>query len=174
MISYIYVVARQKDLKVSVKEISDGALEITAARLGEKALHNTTVRKKPVPNDLIAAACKVRQQAYSRYSGFQVGAALRTAVGAIVTGCNVENASYGLTICAERSAVFSAIALGQQEFMELAIATPGGAMPCGACRQVLAEFAPELTIWLVNADQPEQVVETNLRDLLPGRFELQQ
>lgn len=124
------------------------------------------------PRDLIDAACQARQAAYARYSGFLVGAALRTASGLIFSGCNVENASYGLTICAERTAAFSAVAAGQREFSEMAIAVPGGAMPCGACRQVLAEFAPNLTIWVINADQPQEIVETNLRDLLPGRFEL--
>lgn len=124
------------------------------------------------PRDLIEAACQARQAAYAQYSGFLVGAALRTTSGTIFRGCNVENASYGLTICAERTAAFTAVAAGQREFVEMAIAVPGGAMPCGACRQVLAEFAPELTIWVVNADQPQEVVEANLRDLLPGRFEL--
>src|SRR5436305_1990648 len=92
---------------------------------------------------LIAAACDIRKQAHAPYSKFQVGAALLTASGKIITGCNVENASYGLTICAERSAVCSAIAAGQRQFVAMAVATPGGHSPCGACRQVLVEFAPD-------------------------------
>src|SRR5206468_4728052 len=94
---------------------------------------------------LIHAAIDVRQRAYAKYSQFAVGAAVLAGDGRVFTGCNVENSSYGLTICAERAAVFAAIAAGQQRFELLAVATTGGATPCGACRQVLAEFAPELT-----------------------------
>ena len=121
---------------------------------------------------LIQAALGVRQRAYAKYSNFLVGAALLTTDGQIFTGCNVENASYGLTICAERAAVFAAIAAGHQQFTQLAIATSGGAPPCGACRQVLAEFAPNLPILLVDVNQPGQIRESNLRDLLPGAFVL--
>jgi cytidine deaminase len=123
-----------------------------------------------VHDALVQAAMEVRQHAYARYSKFLVGAALLTADGQIFLGCNVENGSYGLTICAERAAVFAAIAAGQQKFDRLAIATTGGATPCGACRQVLAEFAPELPILLVDIDRPGSIVEVNLRDLLPGAF----
>jgi cytidine deaminase len=119
---------------------------------------------------IVQAALSVQQQAYARYSQFRVGAALLAADGQIFTGCNVENASYGLTICAERAAVFAAIAAGQQQFTLLAIATRGGATPCGACRQVLFEFAPNLPILLIDSDQPDRITEVNLRDLLPGAF----
>jgi len=119
---------------------------------------------------LIAAALEVRQRAYAKYSQFSVGAALLTADGRSFTGCNVENVSYGLTICAERSAVFAAVAAGQQRFELLAIASAGGVTPCGACRQVLAEFAPNLPILLIDADKPGQIVEASLKDLLPGAF----
>jgi cytidine deaminase len=122
---------------------------------------------------LIAAACEIRKQAHAPYSKFHVGAALLTASGKIVTGCNVENASYGLTICAERSAVCSAIAAGERQFVAMAVATPGGHSPCGACRQVLVEFAPDLPILLVDSDKPgaaDGVVETDMKTLLPGRF----
>lgn len=125
-----------------------------------------------VYRDLVQAALEVRQRAYAKYSNFLVGAALLAADGRIFTGCNVENCSYGLTICAERSAVFSAVAAGHQKFERLAIASTGGVTPCGACRQVLAEFAPDLPILLVNVDQPDAIVEANLRDLLPGAFQL--
>jgi cytidine deaminase len=121
---------------------------------------------------LIQAATDIRQRAYAKYSKFLVGAALLTADGKIFAGCNVENSSYGLTICAERVAVFSAVAAGQQRFELLAIATSGGATPCGACRQVLAEFGPELPILLIDVDRPGSIVEANLRDLLPGAFTL--
>src|SRR5688500_2323070 len=91
---------------------------------------------------LIQAALAARMHAYATYSVFAVGAAILAANGRTFTGCNVENASYGLSICAERSAVFAAVAAGQRQFELLAVASPGGATPCGACRQVLAEFAP--------------------------------
>lgn len=120
--------------------------------------------------ELVEAALAVRQRAFAPYSKFFVGAALRTHDGKLFVGCNVENASYGLTNCAERTAIFSAIAAGEQQFARLAIASPGGVSPCGACRQVVAEFAPQITILLVDAAQPDRVAEVNLADLLPGRF----
>jgi cytidine deaminase len=123
-----------------------------------------------VPSELVQAAIGVREKAYARYSNFLVGAAILAADGRIYTGCNVENASYGLTICAERAAVFNAVAAGQRQFELLAIATAGGASPCGACRQVLAEFAPELPILLVDVNRPKAVVEVSLKDLLPQGF----
>lgn len=127
-----------------------------------------------VPNrqEVIKAAIDVRQRAYAKYSNFLVGAAILGDDGRIYTGCNVENASYGLTICAERVAVFNAVAAGQRRFELLAIATAGGASPCGACRQVLAEFAPDLPVLLIDVDRPGAVVETNIRGLLPGAFAL--
>jgi cytidine deaminase len=120
--------------------------------------------------ELVYAALAAQQRAYARYSQFHVGAALLAAGGQIFTGCNVENASYGLTICAERTAVFTAVAAGQQQFLMLAIAARGGATPCGACRQVLVEFAPNLPILLINSDDPSRTVEVNLRELLPRAF----
>jgi cytidine deaminase len=121
---------------------------------------------------VVRAAVEARERAYAKYSKFQVGAAILAADGRIFTGCNVENASYGLTICAERAAVFAAVGAGQQRFELLAIATAGGATPCGACRQVLAEFSPELPILLIDVNQQTSIVEVNLRDLLPGVFRL--
>ena len=128
---------------------------------------------------LVQEACEIRKQAHAPYSKFQVGAALLTASGKIFTGCNVENASYGLTICAERAAVFAAVAAGEgkagatNNWAAMAVATPGGHSPCGACRQVLVEFAPDLPILLVDSDRPdspEGVRETDMATLLPGRF----
>jgi cytidine deaminase len=123
-------------------------------------------------DELIAAALDVRRRAYARYSGYLVGVALRGDSGSVYVGCNVENASYGLTQCAERAAVTAAVAAGEQKFTALALAVPAGGMPCGACRQVLAEFCPSLPILVIDADDSSQRVLTDLRDLLPGRFEL--
>ena len=121
---------------------------------------------------LLAAAIAVREQAYAPYSKFLVGAALLTEGGQIITGCNVENASFGMTICAERNAVFAAVAQGHRRFQAIALATVGGATPCGACRQVLAEFSEDLPILIVDVAQPHVVIETSLAVLLPGRFKL--
>lgn len=120
--------------------------------------------------ELVESALAARLRAFAPYSKFLVGAALRTPKGTMFVGCNVENASYGLTICAERTAMFSAVAAGEKQVARLAIASAGGVSPCGACRQVLAEFAPQLPILLIDANRPEQVAEVNLADLLPGRF----
>jgi cytidine deaminase len=124
----------------------------------------------PADRQLVQEALAARQRAHAPYSKFLVGAAVRTPAGKVYSGCNVENASYGLTNCAERTAVFAAVAAGDKEFARLAIASAGGVSPCGACRQVLAEFAPNLSILLVDADRPDEVAEVNLADLLPGRF----
>jgi cytidine deaminase len=97
---------------------------------------------------LIAAARQAREHSYSPYSGFRVGAALLTADGRVFTGTNVENASFGLSICAERAAVFKAVTAGVRDFSAIAIYADGEqpTPPCGACRQVLLEFAPQLTV----------------------------
>ncbi len=121
---------------------------------------------------LIAVAREAREDAYAPYSRFLVGAALLADTGQIVGGCNVENASYGLTICAERNAVFAAVAQGFQRFSAMALATAGGVTPCGACRQVLAEFCDDLPILIVDVDKPGCVTETSLTVLFPGRFRL--
>ena len=118
---------------------------------------------------LINAAIQARARAYAPYSHFAVGAALLTRSGEIITGCNVENASYGLTICAERSAVFSALGQGHRAFEVIAISLEGASSPCGACRQVLAEFAPNLRV-LMTDPTGTQIRETTLDKLLPERF----
>jgi cytidine deaminase len=120
--------------------------------------------------ELIAAAFEAQQRAYCPYSNFPVGAALRTAGGKIYHGVNVENASYGLTICAERVAVVAAVAAGNREFTAIAVASPGGASPCGACRQFLAEFSPSLPVLTVDSLDPTKIRETTLGVLLPSRF----
>ena len=125
-----------------------------------------------LPDDLLQAALEVRLQAYAPFSGFLVGAALQTGSGKIFSGCNVENRSYGLTNCAERVALGSAVSAGCRDFETLAIATAGGVLPCGACRQVLVEFCNQLDVFLVdvekNPDQPGYVQRYELSDLLPG------
>ncbi|MCX7408218.1 MAG: cytidine deaminase [Planctomycetales bacterium] len=125
-----------------------------------------------IRQQLLAQTVAVREQAYAPYSKFLVGAALLTEDDQIVTGCNVENASFGMTICAERNAVFAAVAQGHRRFQAIALATVGGATPCGACRQVLAEFCDDLPILIVDVAQPHVVIETSLAVLLPGRFKL--
>ena len=118
-------------------------------------------------NELIDAASAARLLAYAPYSGFQVGAALITKAGKIYTGCNVENVSLGLTICAERSAIATAIAQGSKDFAAIAVVTSGKkpAIPCGACRQVLAEF--NLSIKVITATVDGKVREFDLAELLP-------
>ncbi|KAB2647460.1 MAG: cytidine deaminase [Verrucomicrobia bacterium] len=116
---------------------------------------------------LLDAARLAREQAYAPYSRFAVGAALRTKSGRIFTGCNVENLSFGLTICAERSAVFSAVAAGERDFTALAVVADSRqpVTPCGACRQVLAEFAPALPV--CSANLQGAVFESSIAELLP-------
>ncbi len=127
------------------------------------------------PIELINAAAAVRVRAYAPYSQFLVGAAVRAGDGALFAGCNVENASYGLTICAERNAIFQMVAAGRRKASEIALTTRGGHAPCGACRQVLSEFSDDLTVWLVDVDaagKPVSARRTTLDALLPERFAL--
>jgi cytidine deaminase len=117
-------------------------------------------------HDLIQSAIAARQQAYAPYSNFQVGAALLAKDGRVFTGCNVENLSYGLTICAERNAVFAAVAAGAREFACIAIVadTREPISPCGACRQVMAEFGD---FKVVSATLDGNVFESTIAALLP-------
>lgn len=119
---------------------------------------------------LIAAAARVREHAYVPYSKFKVGAALLGASGRVYTGCNVENASSGATICAERTAVVKAVSEGERDFVALAVVTdvPQPASPCGICRQVLVEFNPELPVIMANL-RGEYRVE-RVSGLLPQAF----
>lgn len=118
--------------------------------------------------ELISAASDVRTRAYARYSHFAVGAALLAGDGQVYTGCNVENASYGLAICAERNAVARAVAAGQRVFTVIAVVTENGITPCGACRQVLAEFNPQLLV--IVADTAGNQRRYRLSELLPAAF----
>lgn len=120
---------------------------------------------------LVQAALAARENAYVPYSHYRVGAALLTPAGKIYTGCNVENASYGLSNCAERTAIFKAVSEGEREFSGLAVAVYGQkpASPCGACRQVLREFFTERTeVVLVNEDG--EGASTTIDQLLPAAF----
>jgi cytidine deaminase len=120
---------------------------------------------------LIAAARRARRRARARFSGFKVGAALETADGVVVTGCNIENASYGLTMCAERVAMFTALSEGHRRFRRIAIVadSPAPTPPCGACRQVLWEFGGDLEVVLANLRREH--ARHRLRDLLPLPFD---
>lgn len=123
------------------------------------------------PRELMALAVKARAKSHSPYSRFAVGAALLTASGEVFLGCNVENASYGLTCCAERTAVFKAVSEGERRFIAIAVtAREGqGAPPCGACRQVMAEFAPDLLVYW--RDRSGRIRHKSLSALLPDQFE---
>jgi cytidine deaminase len=120
---------------------------------------------------LLDAARSARQNAHAPFSRFQVGAALETADGQVITGCNVENATYGLTICAERVAVFKAISEGHRQFVRVAVAadTQEPTPPCGACRQILWEFGGDLEVILGNLEGEK--ARYQLKDLLPHPFD---
>ena len=122
---------------------------------------------------LIQAALAAREQSVAPYSKFKVGAALLTASGEIISGANVESASYGLSCCAERVALFKALTDRTEEhrnFTAIAIASPGGAAPCGACRQLLAEYAPEAGVILINSESVDTPETTTVNELLPNAF----
>ena len=117
---------------------------------------------------LIASAAAARERAYAPYSNFKVGAALKGKSGRVYTGCNVENAAYGPSMCAERTAIFKAVSEGEREFEAIAVVTENGASPCGSCRQVMMEFAPDMAV--IIADTQGRARFTTVRDLLPDGF----
>ena len=124
------------------------------------------------PKALMAEAVKARKRAYAPYSRFAVGAALLTKDGRVYLGCNVENASYGLTICAERNAVWKAVSEGVTGFAAIAVTARDGrgAPPCGSCRQVLHEFAPNALVYW--RDARGRILKRKLTELLPDAFNL--
>jgi cytidine deaminase len=124
-----------------------------------------------VQQQLLKMASGARGSAHAPYSRFHVGAAVLTDSGEVFAGCNVENASYGLTICAERAAVCAAIAAGHKQIVAVAVVTKGGHSPCGACRQVLSEFGPTMDVIMADADDPSRVTATTLDKLLPSSFD---
>ena len=132
------------------------------------------MNKKDIDH-LVKAATAASRKAYAPYSKFHVGAALQTVEGDMFTGCNVENASYGLTICAERNALFAAVAAGRKKFKAIAIVADGNQKPypCGACRQVLAEFCPpDLPVFVASKGNLSTFEHSTLGELLPKTFRL--
>jgi cytidine deaminase len=121
---------------------------------------------------LIRAAAQARKRAVAPYSKFQVGAALLTKRGEVITGANVESASYGLTCCAERVALFKALTEGKRDFVAVAVVARAkrGAMPCGACRQLLAEYAPQARVLVADAGDCRTIRAFAMEALLPGAF----
>ena len=120
---------------------------------------------------LIAAARSVRERAVADFSGFKVGAALETADGHVITGCNIENASYGLTICAERVAIFKAISEGHRAFIRVVVVadTASPTPPCGACRQIMWEFCGDIQVVMANMTAVTATLQ--MKDLLPLPFD---
>ncbi|MHB8806892.1 MAG: cytidine deaminase [Anaerolineaceae bacterium] len=118
---------------------------------------------------LIQIAIEARKKAYVPYSHYPVGAALLTKSGKIYTGANIENAAFSVTICAERTAIFKAVSEGERDLQAIAVVTKNGGTPCGSCRQVMAEFNPNMKIYIAN-EKGELVQETILKEILPGYF----
>ncbi|HSJ55212.1 MAG TPA: cytidine deaminase [Anaerolineae bacterium] len=127
--------------------------------------------EKTSDRELVSLAAKAREKAYAPYSGFPVGAALLGRSGRVYTGCNVENASYPLTTCAERTALAKAVSEGERSFEAIAVVTNTGATPCGACRQILREFGgPEGELRVLVADTEGHVRAFTIDELLPAGF----
>jgi cytidine deaminase len=121
-----------------------------------------------MPQELVAAALEARKRAYAPYSHYYVGAALLASDGSVILGCNVENAAYPSTICAERVALTSAVAQGKREFVAIAVATANGGSPCGTCRQVMAELGLDMVVYI--SDAAGKYSTTSVRELLPDSF----
>ena len=125
------------------------------------------------PNDqrrLVKAALAARKRAIAPYSKFQVGAALLTRKGEIIGGANVESASYGLTCCAERVALFKALTEGKKDFIAVAVVAHGAVSPCGACRQLLIEYAPKAEVFVADPATPKDIRRYTVVELLPAAF----
>lgn len=121
------------------------------------------------PSELIQAAKEARARAYAPYSNYAVGAAVLTEDGEVFLGCNVENAAYPSTICAERVALTAAVAQGKRRFAAMAVVTRNGGSPCGACRQVMIELGPDMVVYI--ADETGAYRTTTVRALLPDGFD---
>lgn len=122
--------------------------------------------------ELVMAALQARERSIAPYSNFKVGAALLTADGEVIAGANVESASYGLTCCAERVALFKALTEGHTRFTAIAVVAEMKPvpMPCGACRQLLAEYAPKARVWTADSRSPRKIREFTVAELLPAAF----
>ncbi len=122
-------------------------------------------------DQLVAAARDARERAVADFSGFKVGAAVETDTGEIITGCNIENATYGLTVCAERVAIFKALSDGKRAFTRIVVvaATDNPTPPCGACRQIIWEFCGDIPVVLANLTEVKATIA--MRDLLPLPFD---
>lgn len=122
--------------------------------------------------ELVMAALQARERSIAPYSNFKVGAALLTADGDVIAGANVESASYGLTCCAERVALFKALTEGHKQFTAIAVVAEMKPvpMPCGACRQLLAEYAPKAKVWTADSRSPHKIREFTVAELLPAAF----
>ena len=155
----------------SVTTDATGQYRVVDLRPGNRRLGPRRVKDRTGQVDLVAAARRAREHADAAFSHFKVGAALESGDGSVTTGCNIENATYGLTICAERVAMFKAISEGHRVFTRIAIVadTEAPTPPCGACRQILWEFAGNLEVILANltADTGSHY----LKDLLPHPFD---
>jgi len=136
---------------------------------GQPASSQPSPLSSDMEQELAARAAHARQWAYAPYSHYTVGAALLTASGRIYDGVNVENAAYGDTLCAERTAAVKAVSEGEREFVAIAVASSNAGMPCGSCRQVLSEFGLAAQVLIVD-DQGVIVSRSRLRDLLPQAF----
>jgi cytidine deaminase len=121
------------------------------------------------PEELVQMALEARKRAYTPYSDYPVGAAVLTDDGVVIPGCNVENAAFPSTICAERVALTAAVAQGKRRFTAIAVATRNGGSPCGACRQVMLELGPDMDVYI--ADENGAYRKTTVRDLLPDGFD---
>ncbi len=143
-------------------------VKIDALSAREMLIKGFVMVSEEQKNELLKAACEARNNSYAPYSNYHVGAAILTEDGRIFTGVNVENASHSLAICAERSAIFSAVTAGVRRFLAVAVCTDNAGSPCGSCRQVLSEFSGDIPVWL--SDDKGTVRETSLHILLPDFF----
>jgi len=154
-----------------MEAMTDGSSGRSEASLDHSAAGRPEDVQLPGDKALVESALQVRERAYAPYSRFAVGAALRATSGRVFTGCNVENASYPLTICAERAALFRAVSEGEREFEAIAVASATGATPCGACRQVLSEFGgPDGDLRVLVVDTVGNIRSFTIAELLPEVF----
>ena len=170
---------KKKPVKAKAKQKAGGKKAQAMAKPARNLDAHAKIQAARVPasvlDQLVQEATVVRNHAYAPYSGYMVGAAIATRSGAIYVGCNVENSTFGATICAERGAVMAMVAAGETEPIACAVVTKDGGSPCGICRQVLAEFARDMPVVLVGlaAAEGESGTVVHLSELLPLAFRLQ-